>query len=222
VAKDLESVPAVAASVIAERMTGLAALLSLTILGYLLALLSGFSFKAGNFGIYLLLFAASIFLSVFFMVVFAKRLSKQIVPISRLYEKLLLLGSQLHTYKNNKASLIKALLLSFVFHFTMILNIHFIARGMGVSVEIDQLVFIVPLVALISMIPITINGMGLKEAGFILMFQQIGIGIESGLLIAFISRMYAVVGSLVGAGLYLIGSGAERKPTDPGYEILGA
>lgn len=56
----------------------------------------------------------------------------------------------------------------------MVLNIYYIAKGIGVSIDIFKLVFIVPAVALISIIPITFNGLGVREAAYVIFFNKLG------------------------------------------------
>lgn len=198
-----EEISGVGASIIAERLVGLLALLVLAFVGYFSGLKSGFNFYLGNSGLYILLFTGVGFLIVWFAVAIAKKDFQKYRMLAVFIEKIKQVRTQIFLYREKQATLLKALGFSFVFYFIMVLNIYFIAKGIGVSIDIFKLVFIVPTVALISMIPITFNGLGVREAAYVIFFQQIGISIESGVLIAFTSRMYSVIGSLIGATLHI-------------------
>lgn len=198
-----EEISGVGASIIAERLMGLVALLVWAFVGYFTGLKSAFNFYLGNSGLYILLFTGVGFLIVCFAVAIAKKDFQKYRMLAVFIEKIKQVRTQIFLYREKQATLLKAMGFSFVFYFIMVLNIYYIAKGIGVSIDIFKLVFIVPAVALISMIPITFNGLGIREAACVIFFQQIGISIESGVLIAFTSRMYSVIGSLIRATLHI-------------------
>jgi uncharacterized membrane protein YbhN (UPF0104 family) len=53
-------------------------------------------------------------------------------------------------------------------------------------------------------VSITLTSVGVKEAAFITFFQIIGVSVESGSVIAIITRSFSLILSLVGGLAYLI------------------
>ena len=89
----------------------------------------------------------------------------------------------------------------------MVVLVFLIALALRLQVNLISLFFIVPIVALVSMVPISLNGIGVKEFMYILLFQQVGLSFESGLVISFLARLLSVFGSIVGGVAYLITEG---------------
>jgi hypothetical protein len=72
---------------------------------------------------------------------------------------------------------------SYVFYF---IQIYTVAEGFGVKVSFIYLSLCLALSALISLLPISIGGLGTREATFILLLNRISIPAETATLIAFI------------------------------------
>ena len=100
--------------------------------------------------------------------------------------------------------LIKTLLLSTIFHVLLVLNGYFFARSIGLDLDLMILAVIFPVAILAAMIPISLNGLGIKEGSLILLLGQIGVTTEDALIIAFLSRLFIIVGSGIGWVLFLL------------------
>ena len=86
-------------------------------------------------------------------------------------------------------------------------------RAAVVLVALLALVF-VPLLGLIMMLPITINGLGLREGVGILLFARIGFSEEEAFLMEFITYVVMVGISLIGGVLFLKRQIAETISMD--------
>ena len=60
-------------------------------------------------------------------------------------------------------------------HILTVLIAYFFARGLGISITVMQMLIIVPVVAVFIMLPVTINGHGLRELLLIAYFSQLGV-----------------------------------------------
>lgn len=82
----------------------------------------------------------------------------------------------------------------------------FIGRSLGIDIStmsaIHFFVF-VPLLGLIMILPVSINGLGLREGAGVVLFMQIGIGEELAVLMEFITYVVQVAVSLLG-GIFFI------------------
>ena len=67
-----------------------------------------------------------------------------------------------------------------------------IAAALGYSLQSFYLVFILPLISVLSLVPVTISGLGLVEGGLALVLSDMGIPLSAGLAIAFLDRAVTV------------------------------
>jgi uncharacterized membrane protein YbhN (UPF0104 family) len=63
----------------------------------------------------------------------------------------------------------------------------------------------VPMVTLLTLIPISLNGMGVREGGLVLFLAPLGIGESTALGLAFLWFSVFTAASLLGGGVYLLG-----------------
>lgn len=71
------------------------------------------------------------------------------------------------------------------------------------SIDILYLLAIVPVVLLAAFVPISLNGLGITEAGYVIFFQLIGIPLEDALGIALLLRIRLVITALLGGLIFL-------------------
>jgi hypothetical protein len=87
----------------------------------------------------------------------------------------------------------------------LILVAFYVAIAYAISVPISawHLAVIVPVSFLVQMVPISLNGFGVREATFVFYFARLGLPIESALLVSFLGAVLVMVFSLSGAAVYL-------------------
>ena len=78
-----------------------------------------------------------------------------------------------------------------------------VARALGVHVGIWDMAVIVPLSALIQVVPVSVNGLGLREAAFTFFFTRLGLPAEAALLVSLEATAMILAFSLLGALLYI-------------------
>ncbi|MGE5246408.1 MAG: lysylphosphatidylglycerol synthase transmembrane domain-containing protein [Betaproteobacteria bacterium] len=78
-----------------------------------------------------------------------------------------------------------------------------IAYALGIPVAVWHLAIIVPLSFVIQMLPVSVNGFGVREATFALYFSQIGLPKHSGLLLSLVGAALMMAFSLLGAPVYI-------------------
>ena len=94
--------------------------------------------------------------------------------LRKLKEKLSDFYRTLQSFKKYKMALVKILIYSFFLQFAVILNFYLAARALGISLDLTSFIFIVPIITVITMLPISIGGMGLRENSlvFIIVFRR--------------------------------------------------
>jgi hypothetical protein len=106
-------------------------------------------------------------------------------------------------YRRAVARLSAAVAISLVFDLAMISFIYLAAIAIGWTVPFKYFCVFIPIIALISMAPITLYGLGLREFSFVYLFSQVGVPKEAGLLLAFLWLFVILVSSLPGAVIYI-------------------
>ena len=88
-----------------------------------------------------------------------------------------------------------------------------IGLALGLAVPLGAYFALVPIILLIVLMPITINGIGTTQAGFVWLFGRAGVGSAAAFALSVLFLGIAIVGNLPGAVLYLTGSGrvADRR-----------
>ena len=78
-----------------------------------------------------------------------------------------------------------------------------IARSMHIPIGFAELAVIVPISFIVQMVPISLNGFGVREATFGFYFTRLGLPLESALLVSFVGAALIMVFSLSGGVAYL-------------------
>ncbi len=196
----------VAASIVMERLTGLAGLLALA-LGAMLWRPDYFTV----FGLYPLLLTCiftglSLLIGLFF---FNRTMSKWLERrhftgnsrCSKWQEKLRTFALTIMDYANHPGALFACLGISVIFYLTPALLQWLLFRAVDVSVPFWTVFLIVPLVQLIAMLPVSFNALGLAEGATVLFFSQAGVAPAEALAVALLARFLGVLVSGLG-GLF--------------------
>jgi glycosyltransferase 2 family protein len=78
-----------------------------------------------------------------------------------------------------------------------------IARSMNIPIGFAELAVIVPVSFILQMVPLSVNGFGVREATFAYYFTRLGLPLESALLVSFVGAALIMLFSLSGGVAYL-------------------
>ena len=84
-----------------------------------------------------------------------------------------------------------------------------IANSAGIPIGFAELAVIVPISFIVQMVPLSMNGFGVREATFGFYFSRLGLPLESALLVSFMGAALIMLFSLSGAVAYF---GRGRSP----------
>ena len=84
-----------------------------------------------------------------------------------------------------------------------------IAHSLRIPITFAQLAVIVPISFIVQMLPVSMNGFGVREATFGFYFTRLGLPLESALLVSFIGAALVLLFSLSGGVTYLA---RQRRP----------
>ncbi len=111
------------------------------------------------------------------------------------------IGQLLH----NPVHLLKVSFLSVIYQITVILSNYGVACSLGIFADPGIFFFAIPITALITMIPVSINGFGLREGAYALIFTSVGLSAEAAVSISIAATASMMALSLIGGFLYVTG-----------------
>jgi uncharacterized membrane protein YbhN (UPF0104 family) len=106
-------------------------------------------------------------------------------------------------FRERPASLAGCFLGAFLVQATTVVFYAAITYSLGIPIAVWHLAIIVPISFVIQMIPVSLNGFGIREATFALYFSQIGLPKQSGLLMSLVGAALIMLFSLLGAPVYI-------------------
>jgi uncharacterized protein (TIRG00374 family) len=112
-------------------------------------------------------------------------------------------------YRAAPAALVYATLLSFIFQFVVVGVVFLNARALDLHFPLSALAVFVPLISLGGMIPVTVNGLGVREALYILFFGRLGAPTELSVSLALLFLGVTFFSSLPGGLVYAL----QRSPS---------
>lgn len=108
-------------------------------------------------------------------------------------------------YVNAPRTLLIATLLSFVVQGANVLLACLLGAALGLPVPPAYYGVLAPLVALLALLPISLNGMGLREAGTVVLLAPLGVGAGEAVTLAVLTFAVYTAASLGGGAVLLLG-----------------
>ena len=142
-------------------------------------------------------------------------LDRLVPPESKIDKGLKEVKRSLQYYQQIKSRIALALILSFLVQIVRIYFTWCVGLGVGMTSELPYYFLFVPVVSLVSMIPISIAGLGVQEGAFVYFFSLIEPNLVLILAMALLVRIYIIVSVLPGAVLYArdgIGVNTQHMP----------
>ena len=92
-----------------------------------------------------------------------------------------------------------AFVISWLSIFVIFLGVWVIARGLGIQVGLGQVMGINVLTYLLTLLPISVNGYGVREVAMTTLYMQLGATLEQASTLALITRFFMLMETLPGA-----------------------
>lgn len=109
----------------------------------------------------------------------------------------------LRSYRLHWRALLAAGTLSLMVHLIQAWMHTVMGRALGLELPFSFCLIVYPLVGTFSAIPISLNGLGLREGGYIFLLAVIGIGTESAIAFGILLFLIVALDSLLGGLLFL-------------------
>ncbi len=182
-------------SVLFDRLTGLLALISIAAFSYLALP------KSSHKILVLVCYIAS--LSCFALAASETFYKKLDLARSRFLSKAAHMLRSFGTYGRDKKLILMALSISFVFQFSVVVIIKLYCMALDIDMLFSYLLVIVPLILLTEMLPISINGIGVRDSAFVFFFVWLGYSSEEGFAVALLLLVTRYSFGLIGGSVLL-------------------
>jgi hypothetical protein len=123
--------------------------------------------------------------------------------LSKIAMKVDTISTAFQVMGKHKVVLVVSLLISFLNQLLVIAVTWIMALGLRLRVPFSYFLIFVPVITLISMIPISLNGMGLREYAFVSLFGAVGVLSASSLAMGILSSVVLVLSSFPGGIVYI-------------------
>jgi uncharacterized protein (TIRG00374 family) len=212
-----EQVPPAAAiaSVFMDRVLGVFSVLLMGGVGLLLA-----SDLAGDPSILVALAVAALVCLVTWVLVFSARAARSgrallaRLPWGRVTRAGGSLLAALQSYAPARREMLQVSVGSVAVQLLRIVQAYLLGRALGIEAGLAVYFAFVPLILLVILVPVSVNGLGTSQLAFVWLFGRVGVSAADAFTLSILFVGLAVVGNLPGALLYL-GGGASRQQARP-------
>ena len=116
----------------------------------------------------------------------------------------------LQTLSRNRGSLVLITVLSLVIQFCSVVIVWITAHALSIKAPFTAFLIFVPLINLSIMVPLTINGFGLRESLYLLLFAEIGLQEEAAVALSLLNTLVIMLAALPGGFVYSMYKRRER------------
>ncbi len=203
------------ASVLMDRMLGVASILLMALLG-----LSLVTELVTNSGVVVAIAAAAAACAATMALIFSERAAQLTVsavswlPGSAIRHAAGRILESVRKYSAFPGPLTNVLVCSVAVQVLRIVQAYYIGRGLGMDVPLTMYFAFIPIILLIMLLPVTFNGIGTAQAAFVWLFARTGTPDAVSFALSVLFVALGIVGNLPGGILYVVGGihGATGRP----------
>lgn len=151
---------------------------------------------------YFLIFNKNIVQKLKFLKSFAQRLK-----IDHLSREIYL---SFNFYRNHPKALRDTFLISIVTNIASFISSYMLFKAIGVNIPLVYFFILIPVIGIISILPISLSGIGLQDGAYIFFFSQLGISPAKILGISILSHIFRFGIGLIGGLIYLFEKRLEK------------
>lgn len=113
-------------------------------------------------------------------------------------------ATAVHHLSRQPLLLAKVSLLAVAYQIAVIIGNYGVARSLGIDIGMSVFFYAIPITALIAGLPVSINGFGLREGAYAVIFATVGLSAESAVSISLVATGCAMLISAIGGIFYAI------------------
>ena len=131
--------------------------------------------------------------------------------LGRRFEKMQKLSAVLNIYLKNPRLAVYTTLLSLLIQAANVAVLWILSLALNLEVPAGYYVVAVPMITLMTMLPISLNGIGVREGGMILFLGPLGVSDAAAVSLAVLWFMVFTAASLLGGMVYFLGDFSRPK-----------
>ena len=111
---------------------------------------------------------------------------------------------EIHIFRNHKRMIILNLIISFIIQLLAPVSVYFIGISLGLKIDFIYFVIFLPIIGAITLLPIAIGGLGLREGLFVFYFAKAGVVKQLALAMSLLSFSFVVFYGAIGGLIYVL------------------
>ena len=111
---------------------------------------------------------------------------------------------EIHVFRDHKRMIVLNLFTSFIIQLVGPISVYFIGLSLGIKVNFIYFVIFLPIIGAITLLPIAIGGLGLREGLFVVYFAKAGVAKQLALTMSLLSFSFVVIYAAIGGLIYVL------------------
>ena len=117
-------------------------------------------------------------------------------------------------FSRNRQALAKSMGLSFLLQLGIVYYHYLVAQQLKISISFLELLVFIPIIVVVTLLPISLGGLGLKEGLWVYLFSRIGLTTEQALLLSLTITLLGWLLSLPGGIILMLDSAGFKHVTE--------
>lgn len=197
-----KSYSVIAATVLLDRLSGFAGLVTVAMVSLI------FGYRVINdFSVYISIFFFAVLLGGIFLALFNegiyRRLNRSVAKKGNFWENFKKLHSEIYFFRRHTAVLYANLGCSILIQAGASLFSYFLLRSLNIRISIIYPLVFNPVITVITAMPISIGGLGLRDASSIFFYAKAGVAKDAALAQSLLNFAVIVIFGLIGGMVYV-------------------
>lgn len=111
---------------------------------------------------------------------------------------------EIHIFRNHKKMIFFNLMISFLIQALCPVCVYFIGLSLGIKINFIYFLIFLPIISAITLLPIAIGGLGLRESLFVVYFAKAGVIKQLALAMSLLSFSFVVFYGAIGGLIYVL------------------
>lgn len=134
----------------------------------------------------------------------------------KIKEMLKNMHQEIHIFRNHKKVIVYNLIISFIIQLIGPLSVYFIGLSLGVKIDFVYFLIFLPIIGAITLLPVAIGGLGLREGLFVVYFAKAGVIKQLALAMSLLSFSFVIFYGAIGGLIYVLTVHRRRlQPNKP-------
>lgn len=143
-----------------------------------------------------------------------KKLAKKVKFLEKISEKMRNIYNTFLTFKKYKLVLFEVMIYSLSLQFAVIINYWLASKALGINLDLTAFIFIVPVVSIIAMLPVSLGGIGIREGSLVFLMVSLGAPHAKSAMVSLLLFAMILFMGITGGLIYAIRPFLAKKEKD--------